>query len=106
MKFHALKINSEIMYFGKSYTVLHIDPPHVDIRRGADKETIRVSFSELVTNPSFQPSAFSMQELKASDSKFKSIIDSLNEKQKSKVHERYEQIQPFYRHNIISDKIY
>jgi putative transposase len=54
LKLNELKVNSKLLYFGKQYIVVAIDPPNVIIKRfDNDGEAISIRFSDLVLNPSF-----------------------------------------------------
>lgn len=83
------------MYFGKKYIVMSIDPPNVVIKRyESDGEAISISFSELVLNPSFKAGKSMVKRIEKDTVEYVSILDSLPEKERNKVSERFEMIRP------------
>ncbi|WP_256710698.1 Mu transposase C-terminal domain-containing protein [Paenibacillus sp. FSL H8-0548] len=93
--FNELKLNMELMYFGRKYTVLSIDPPTVCLRRiEGDGESIRINFYELVTNTSFSPGKLMIKDIESQETKYRSILDALDETKREKVTFRFELIKP------------
>ncbi|MDR3542013.1 MAG: DDE-type integrase/transposase/recombinase [Desulfosporosinus sp.] len=95
MTFNELKLNAELIYFGRKYVVLSISPPNVVIKRvEGDGESIEINFVELVTNPSFKAGKTMLKEIDKDNIKFMSLLDGLAEVQRKKVSERLETIRP------------
>ncbi|WP_419878232.1 Mu transposase C-terminal domain-containing protein [Brevibacillus centrosporus] len=93
MTFNELKLNAELIYFGRKYVVLSISPPNVVIKRvEGDGESIEINFVELVANPSFKAGKTMLKEIEKEKSKFVSLLDSLSETNRKKVSERYQMI--------------
>ncbi|QQE78387.1 hypothetical protein [Alicyclobacillus sp. SO9] len=95
MTFNELKLNSELIYFGRKYVILAIAPPNVVIKRvEGDGESIEINFVELVTNPSFKAGKAMLREIKKDNAKFMSLLDTLPEAQRHKVSGRLKLIRP------------
>jgi putative transposase len=95
LKLNELKVNSKLMYFGKNYIVMSIEPPNVVIKRyDTDGEAISISFSELVMNPSFKAGKSMIKRIEKDNKEYISILDTLPEKERKKVSERFEMIKP------------
>lgn len=95
MKLNELKVNGKLMYFGQRYIVMSIDPPNVVIKRYEnDGEAISISFTDLVMNPSFKAGSSMLKNIDKENKEYESILDSLSEKNRNKVYERYEMIKP------------
>ncbi|WP_339205255.1 Mu transposase C-terminal domain-containing protein [Paenibacillus sp. FSL K6-3182] len=90
MTFNELKLNAELLYFGRKYVVLSISPPIIVIKRiEGDGESIEINFVELVTNPSFKAGKTMLKEIEKDNTKYISQLDSLSEPHRKKVSERY-----------------
>lgn len=90
-----MRVNSKLMYFGKQYVVLSIDPPYVSIKRvDADGEAISINFNELVRNPSFKAGKSMIKKINMENKEYKSILDTLPEKEREKVSRKFEVIKP------------
>lgn len=95
MTFNELKLNSELVFYGRKYIVLSIAPPNVIIKRiEGDGESIQINLVELVTNPSFKAGKAMIKEIEKDNKKFLSVLDSLSEKQRERVSRRLEMIRP------------
>jgi putative transposase len=95
LKFNCLKINSDVEYYGKKFKVWGIEPPYVDLKRNeGDGEIFRITFSELVSNPSFKPSEAFFKDEKKGKVTYQSSMDVLTDKNKNRTSLRYEQIRP------------
>lgn len=95
MTFNELKLNAELMYFGRKYTVLSISPPNVVIKRiEGDGESVEINFVELVNNPSFKAGKTMLKEIEKDNTKFMSLMETLAEEQRHKVSERLKMIRP------------
>lgn len=95
MTFNQLKLNAELVFFGRKYVVLSISPPKVVIRRvDGDGESIEINFIELVANPSFKAGKTMLKEIEKDNIKFTSLLDSLGDAQRKKVSERLQMIRP------------
>jgi putative transposase len=95
LKLNGLKVNSKLMYFGKNYIVMSIEPPNVVIKRyDTDGEAISISFSELVMNPSFRAGSSMIKKIEKENKEYISILDAMPEKDREKVSERFEMIKP------------
>lgn len=95
LKLNELKVNGKLMYFGKKYIVMSIEPPNVVIKRyDSDGEAISISFSDLVMNPSFKAGSSMLKRIDKENKEYESILDSLSEKDRNKVYERFEMIKP------------
>ncbi len=92
MKFRDLKINNEVMYYGKKYLIWSIEPPNIKLKRDNDGEVLTVNFYELVINPSFIPANSFVS--KNEDIKYKSNLDEASDKNRDKALTRYEIIRP------------
>lgn len=93
MTFNELKLNAELVYFGRKYVVLSISPPIIVIKRiEGDGESIEINFVELVTNPSFKAGKTMLKEIEKDNTKFISLLDSLSESHRKKVSVRYQMI--------------
>lgn len=83
------------MYFGKKYVVMSIDPPTVTIKRvDTDGETVNISFTDLVTNPSFQVGDAMIRRIDKENKEYTGILDTLSEKERERVSQRFEIIKP------------
>lgn len=94
MKFRNLKINSEIMYYGKKYIVWSIKPPNIEIKRISDNEMLTINFYELVSNPSFKSADSIISQIQKEDVIYKSNLDEVSDKNREKALNRYEIIKP------------
>lgn len=95
MPFNELKLNAELLYFGRKYVVLSISPPNIVIKRvEGDGESIEINFVELVTNPSFKAGRAMLKEMAKDDIRFMSVVDALSSEQRQKVSERLAMIKP------------
>ncbi|MEH7301903.1 transposase family protein [Neobacillus drentensis] len=95
MKFNQLKINSQIIYRGRKYAIIQIDPPFITIsRRDTDGEAIEISFTELIMDPSFIPGKRIQKKAEENEKIYSSILDSLSEKDREKVSRRLNIIKP------------
>ncbi|GED34127.1 hypothetical protein BCE02nite_52680 [Brevibacillus centrosporus] len=55
MKLQQLKVNSELLLYGKKFTVISVDPPNVIIKRESDNEVLTFEYINLISNPTFIP---------------------------------------------------
>lgn len=55
MKLQQLKVNSELLLYGKKFTVISVDPPNVIIKRESDNEVLTFEHINLISNPTFIP---------------------------------------------------
>ncbi|MFX3636698.1 MAG: Mu transposase C-terminal domain-containing protein [Candidatus Pristimantibacillus sp.] len=95
MKLNELKLSSKLMYFGKTYIVMSIDPPNVAIKRvDSDGEAISISFSELVLNPSFKASKTMVKKIEKENDQYTAILDNLPENKRIEISGRFEMIKP------------
>lgn len=95
LKLNELKVNGKLMYFGQRYIVMSIDPPNVVIKRyDNDGEAISINFTDLVMNPSFKAGSSMLKRIKKENKEYESFLDSLSEKNRNKVYERFEMIKP------------
>lgn len=102
MVLNQLKVNSELVFYGKTYTVLSIDVPHVSIMRSqGNGEVLTVSFSELVCNPSFRPSKSMIKEIEREETHYQAVLDALTDEQRQEVSRRFDMIRPL----IVFDRV-
>lgn len=95
MKFRGLKINCDVMYYGKKFKVWGIEPPYIELKRDeGDGGIIRITFSDLVSNPSFKPATtFAVDESKGKVT-YQSNMDALTDNKKSSTSKRFDLIRP------------
>lgn len=102
MRAVEIKLNSHLMYYGKEYIVISIEPPNVYIKRKAgDGETLCVKFYDLVTNPSFSPGKQLIKETENEIKKFASELEFISESKRKDVSEKFNIIRPL----ILLEKI-
>ena len=94
MKFRELKVNSEILFYGKRFIVLSITPPIVTLRRLSDGEFVEVSFLQLVENAKFKTGNFAIQAETSKISSGESHLALLSNDKREKVSERFNLIKP------------
>jgi hypothetical protein len=85
-----LRINDEILFYGREYRIVAKDGINVTIMSLWDMKTIEISMQQLVSDPTFDDKE-SIIEYKGTG-KYKSILSSLNEKDFKTVSERFEKI--------------
>lgn len=95
MVFNQLKLNAELLYYGKKYTVLSIDPPELSIVSSeGDGRVQTLNFVDLVNNPSFKPGKQMIKLLEQDESKYRAVLESLSDKNRDEVSRRFEMIRP------------
>lgn len=95
LKLNELKVSSKLLYFGKQYIVMAIDPPNVIIKRfDNDGEAISIKFSDLVLNPSFRAGKSMVKKIEKENKEYISLLDALPENKREKVYLRYQMIKP------------
>ncbi len=95
LKFKGLKINCDVMYYGKRFKVWSIEPPYVELKRDeGDGKIIRITYTELVSNPSIKPATTFIVDESKGKVKYQSNMDALTEHKKSKTSKRFELIRP------------
>lgn len=101
MKLQQLKVNSELLLYGKKFTVIAIDPPNVTLKRERDAEILTFDYANLLSDPTFIPGKSMLNKADQSIKKYYSVLDSLSEKLRLKVSERLKIIRPL----IVLDEI-
>lgn len=102
MVLNQLKVNSELLFYGKSYTVLSIDPPDVSILSSSGNgQVVTVTFADLVGDPSFRPGKAMIKEIEREESHYQAVLDTLTNRQRKEVSRRFEMIKPL----IIFDRV-
>ncbi|GCD11317.1 hypothetical protein [Clostridium tagluense] len=94
MKYRELKVNSEILFYGKKFIVFSITPPTVTLKRLADGEFIEVRFVELVEKAKFKTGKFTIQANTPDIANSKSWLSLLPDNKREKVSARYNLIKP------------
>lgn len=94
MRIKRLKINSEVIYLGVRYIVVSIDPPNVFIKRvDTDGVSIRVDFSELVSNASLSNDN-SPEYINFTIDSYNRSFEALEDDKKNIVYKRMDIIKP------------
>lgn len=94
MRIKRLKINSEVIYLGIRYIVVSIDPPNVFIKRvDTDGVSIRVDFSELVSNASLS-NENSPEYINFTSDSYNRSFEVLEDDKKNIVYKRMDIIKP------------
>lgn len=94
MRIKRLKINSEVIYLGIRYIVVSIDPPNVFIKRvDTDGVSIRVDFSELVSNGSLS-NENSPEYINFTTDSYNKSFEALEDDKKNIVYKRMDIIKP------------
>ncbi|WP_460293069.1 transposase [Clostridium tertium] len=94
MRIKRLKINSEVIYLGIRYIVVSIDPPNVFIKRvDTDGVSIRVDFSELVSNASLS-NENSPEYINFTSDSYNRSFEALEDDKKNIVYKRMDIIKP------------
>ncbi|MFB5192247.1 Mu transposase C-terminal domain-containing protein [Alicyclobacillus fastidiosus] len=95
MVINQLKVNSELVFYGKIYKVLSIDPPNVSLLRSeGNGEVVTVPFTDLVGHLSFRPGKSMMREIARDEAHYQAVLDALTDKQREEVSRRFEMIKP------------
>ncbi|MCL6626412.1 MAG: DDE-type integrase/transposase/recombinase [Alicyclobacillus shizuokensis] len=95
MGLNELKVHAELMYYGKRFTVLSIDPPYVSLMRSeGGGEVLKVMFSDVVTNPSFRPDKSMVKEARQDEIRYHSVLDALDEDDRKELSRKLEMIKP------------
>jgi putative transposase len=95
MKVNQLIVNGQLSYKGRKYVILQMDPPTLTIKRiDTDGEAIEINFIDLITDDSFKPSIHLKKRIKENDKAFRSELESLSDKERTKIGKRYEVIKP------------
>ncbi|RFU60740.1 Mu transposase C-terminal domain-containing protein [Peribacillus glennii] len=95
MKLNQLKVNSNLIFRGRKYIILDIDPPKITMKRyDTDGAVIDIDFVDVVTDASFLPSKKMIEHIEEDKKVYASLIDSLSENEREKVSKRLEIIRP------------
>lgn len=93
MRTLELKVNSEIMLYGKKHTIMAIDPPNITLRRTeGDGEFFEIDYYKLISNSMFRSEATVMTS--NADSQKVTLLDTLDEQYRSTLTKRFEIIHP------------
>lgn len=95
MRRKTLKLNSEILFYGKKHKVIAYRPPNIVLQRSdGDLDTFEINLEKLVNDPGFSGGQFLVKEDKRENKTYYSTLDSLPEHKREKVSEKYELIHP------------
>lgn len=87
-----LKVNSEISFYGKKYFVISKNALEVKLLSKVDNSIIDINFQALVNDPTFDDGV-SVDEYNG-PGKYKSILSTLNDKERDIITKRFEIIRP------------
>jgi hypothetical protein len=101
LNFNQLKTNSDLTFYGQSYTVLSVEPPNVSLLRSGGGELLTVPVVDLVAHSSFRPGKSMIKEIEWVESHYQAVLDGLTEQQREEVSRRFEVIKPL----VIFDRV-